>query len=935
MEPLAALGIAAAGVQFIDFASRLLSDTVETYKSASGRTERITSLDSIATELSTLTSRVQEKAAQLPQSPPPGSPDALFIDACRQCQDISKQLAAVLQPLAAVKPPSKFKRKSARSSLAVALKGAMSQKKIQDLSAQLQTIQQRMQLAALVSLWEKAEREHTSITQQFQQQLNATDPTTTETANYLRHITAPGVSPQHSSAHQEMIKAMWSTAWFPTSVQKADPAFCDMTQLRILNSLGFDSIHYREEAIPAAYTTTFEWLFNPHSGQGATHPADPSDNTASWASFTSWLEADTRDIYWITGKPGSGKSTLMKFLAHHPKLSKHLSTWAGAVPVIIASFYSWNAGADLQRSFEGLLRGLLFQCLQQRPELTAKVCSRRWACLQVLGAGTNAALPEWNLPELMEAFKSVVSMTGETFRLAILIDGLDEFAADHEKLVEFTVPLSYADGVKICVSSRPWNVFNDAFHRNPSLRVQELTKDDIARYVTGHFESLPAFAELQNLEMKEATALLDEIASRADGVFLWVSVVVRSIAAQLSDGARVKDLHATVNKLPQDLELLFDTIKRQTKPEHVAQSAQYFLIVLEAARKPFGNVITAGTLLLAVEEQDSSFHRERKDTTDFLLSSELIMRRRLHSRTMGMLEMDPTGTVVLFLHRTVADWARRKANLEALIHDASTINKPFNANLELVKALATMLIYDYHGLSHGGHSGFTANGFWDFLGICLKHAAWAAHSPGADSATLVHILGRLASCPLPVLQHALCQSNIRGNDCVIKDPFAWLAAAFCISPFVTAKAQEPGLCGSVLRFVVLGGMGMVGEEVGWGPLGTLVSIYAPQAFQTRLELVQQLLCSMRQTQEKRETVNAIILDVTRAQAGHLDHGKIRAKDHFSSSVLAVLKQELSVRTWVWRFVGKEPRQRGNALVSCFEEPLEWEDAGMEPPRRFV
>ncbi len=389
MDPVSALGVAAAGVQFIEFTAKLLSTTVEAYKSSSGRTDRITALNTIVTELTSLTNRVQEKAAQLPQSPPPESPDALFLSACRQCQDISKQLAAVLQPLAVNQ--SKFNRKSAGSSLAVALRGAMSERKIQELSAQLPMIQQRMQLAALVSLWEKGQTEGISVAQVFQQQLSTTDATITETVSYLRDLDDP--KDNHRSAHREMVNAMWSTTWSPTVVVKADPEFTDMAQYQILTSLGFDTIQYRQKAIPDAYARTFEWLFNAQSGQAPDQGGNGAEK-ASFASFTSWLEADTREIYWITGKPGSGKSTLMKFITTHPKLGNHLSAWARSIPIVVASFYSWNAGADLQRSFEGLLRTLLFQCLQQRPELMAQLCPRRWACLQVLGTEIGPILPE-------------------------------------------------------------------------------------------------------------------------------------------------------------------------------------------------------------------------------------------------------------------------------------------------------------------------------------------------------------------------------------------------------------------------------------------------------------------------------------------------------------------------------------------------------------
>ncbi|KAK3897567.1 hypothetical protein C8A05DRAFT_38875, partial [Staphylotrichum tortipilum] len=697
MEPLSALGVAAAGVQFIDFTTKLLSNTVETYRSASGTTEKITSLENITTELNTLTARVQEKAAQLPQSPAPESPNGLFLDACRQCQDISKQLATVLQPLA-VKRPSKFQRKSVASALAVALRGAMSEKKIQDLSTQLQMIQQRMQLAALVSLWEKAQTDGTSITDVFQQQLGTIDNTATESVADLRHLTAPSNnSPVPGTSYNQMVEVMWSTAWSPTVAAKTDTAFAVVAQARIRQSLGYDSIRHREEAIPEAFAATFEWLFNPEPGQEAVDGAEKGpgqhtkqpDHPVPWSSFTSWLKSDTREIYWITGKPGSGKSTLMKFLASYYRLKEHLATWAGSTPVIIASFYSWNAGADLQRSFEGLLRSLLLQCLQQKPDLTAQVCPRRWACLQVLGIETDGGLPGWSLPELMEVFKSLVSLAGEAFRVLLLIDGLDEFATDHTKLVEFITGLSHNYAVKICTSSRPWNVFCDGFQRSPSLRVQELTKGDILCYVKGHFEPMPAYVELQSLEPKGATALVNEIASRADGVFLWVSIVVSNITAQLSDGASLTELYTSVNELPRDIERLFDAIRGQIKPEHVAQSARYFLLLLEFSRSPYSEVPEPLTFLLTSEVEDSQvysrIYRELKNQAAVTPASLSFMRRLMQSRTMGMIEIVGRRGMC-FLHRTVADWATRRENMEAFMRDASAANAPFNPNLEIVKA---------------------------------------------------------------------------------------------------------------------------------------------------------------------------------------------------------------------------------------------------------
>ena len=39
--------------------------------------------------------------------------------------------------------------------------------------------------------------------------------------------------------------------------------------------------------------------------------------------FVDWLKQED-GLYWVSGKPGSGKSTLMKFLSAHDTTLKHL-----------------------------------------------------------------------------------------------------------------------------------------------------------------------------------------------------------------------------------------------------------------------------------------------------------------------------------------------------------------------------------------------------------------------------------------------------------------------------------------------------------------------------------------------------------------------------------------------------------------------------------
>jgi predicted NACHT family NTPase len=72
--------------------------------------------------------------------------------------------------------------------------------------------------------------------------------------------------------------------------------------LNTINSLSFESINARWVAVEPAYSKTFEWAFH-----------DKVDSNIVFPSLGKWLQSGS-DIFWVTGEPGSGKSTFMKYV---------------------------------------------------------------------------------------------------------------------------------------------------------------------------------------------------------------------------------------------------------------------------------------------------------------------------------------------------------------------------------------------------------------------------------------------------------------------------------------------------------------------------------------------------------------------------------------------------------------------------------------------
>ena len=82
--------------------------------------------------------------------------------------------------------------------------------------------------------------------------------------------------------------------------------------------------------------------------------------------------------YWVQGKAGSGKRTLMKFIAASEKTPEALHEWTGPRQLITRSHFFWHAGTELQKNVQGLFRTLLYQIFTQRRDLISQVFPGRY-----------------------------------------------------------------------------------------------------------------------------------------------------------------------------------------------------------------------------------------------------------------------------------------------------------------------------------------------------------------------------------------------------------------------------------------------------------------------------------------------------------------------------------------------------------------------------
>ena len=133
--------------------------------------------------------------------------------------------------------------------------------------------------------------------------------------------------------------------------------------------------------------------------------------------------------------------------------------------------------------------------------------------------------------------------------------------------------LIHSPNIKLCVSSRPWNVFEAAFGQNSMQKVyvQDLNERDIQRYVRDKLEVRLDFQEMKERDAR-CDAVVVELVTKAQGVFLWVHLVVRSLIEGLQNSDRIVDLQRRLRGFPSDLEDYFQHIFDSLDPIYRSSS---------------------------------------------------------------------------------------------------------------------------------------------------------------------------------------------------------------------------------------------------------------------------------------------------------------------------------------------------------------------------
>ena len=181
----------------------------------------------------------------------------------------------------------------------------------------------------------------------------------------------------------------------------------------------------------------------------------------------------------------------------------------------MAGFFFHDRGTSLQKSLIGLLRGLLFQILCQYDDLVLKVL-QMFSKSSTMGGNTL-----WSGDrELKQALAAITAQQDVLGEVCIFIDGLDEYGGDHAAFLNWMMELTHPSiqrglKLKLCISSRPLNFFEDTLGDYPGFIIHEKTPQDIAAYVRSTLNA--QITRRHNKQKREVELLAKEIVKKASG----------------------------------------------------------------------------------------------------------------------------------------------------------------------------------------------------------------------------------------------------------------------------------------------------------------------------------------------------------------------------------------------------------------------------------
>ena len=364
----------------------------------------------------------------------------------------------------------------------------------------------------------------------------------------------------------------------------------------------------------------------------------------------------------------------MKYLTENERTKELVSKTS--IPTFLISYFFYELGDPQEKAFVSLLHAFVYRLLEEVHHI-----SKRASCvlIRVLEPYmTQTRDQPWAQKVLQEALRHIVVNFPLDAGVVLFIDGFDECEGSHADQLDFLKDLVESSkgsklSIKICIASRPDVDIQLRLSMYPSLAIHRLTNPNISLYVT---RRLKAAWELMASQPDGTTAtfdqeLIDNVVRKAEGVFLWVNLVVTQLVMAIEAEAEGSDLHRQVARSPEGLEQLYQSIVAKIPQVRLPDAIN--LLQLAASTNahqylaPEYGADTLWKMCNAMKDPSTAISEKAYFEEGFRGNDAhgqkkqcAAMKRRIQSSCRGLVHCDDTSNLceakVTFLHRTCVEY---------------------------------------------------------------------------------------------------------------------------------------------------------------------------------------------------------------------------------------------------------------------------------------
>ncbi|CAG8942806.1 unnamed protein product [Penicillium salamii] len=389
-------------------------------------------------------------------------------------------------------------------------------------------------------------------------------------------------------------------------------------------------------------------------------------NTCQWIleleEYQSWM-SQSRGLLWIKGKPGTGKSTLMRSLHERRERLQDQSE------MIWLDFFFTARGEELQRTPLGMLRSLLNQIFEFDPTIRPQVCEIYKARSKRFGGDGD----KWEWPQrvLEDLLVEVILLSASQKQITVFVDALDESGAEsaQQMAAYFHRLVDNAEerdvSVRVCISCRHYPIMEITGAKE--IYVEDHNHDDISRYIRDLLAGID-IGDSTNDHLLDT--LVEQMIHQANDLFQWARLVIPLVKRQAHEGESLQSIRRWLQQVPNGLENLYKyVLEHVIEDRNRAQSCLFFQWLCLAERP-----LTVTEMRYAIVAKDAGMKAPVKSWSQFsgFIENDERMKQKIKALSGGLAEV-VTGNdnaLVQTVHQSAQDFLRSKG-LELLCRNVN------------------------------------------------------------------------------------------------------------------------------------------------------------------------------------------------------------------------------------------------------------------------